>query len=129
MAKYLTFVFHGCIFTSSNKHKQTRNELNLTTMDVNMEIKFTTGQWEAGKNGFSVECDNDIIATCHYVTERWITEEQAKANAQLISAAPDMFYVLIDLYNDREVWSDLFEDQKESICRVLNKATGSTYFQ
>jgi uncharacterized NAD(P)/FAD-binding protein YdhS len=97
-------------------------------MDENMEIKFTTGQWEAGKNGTSVECDNDIVATCHHVTERWITEEQAKENAKLISAAPDMFYALIDLYNDREVWSCLFRFQKESICQVLNKATGSMFF-
>jgi hypothetical protein len=111
-------------------HRQIKtNKLKLTAMNINMEIKFTTGQWKVGKNGTSVECDNDIVATCHHVTERWITEEQAKANANLISAAPDMFSVLSDLYNDREVWSDLFEYQKEFICKVLNKATGSTFFQ
>ena len=55
--------------------------------------------------------------------------EQDNADVHLISAAPDMFNALKDLYDDKEIWSDLFESQQEFICRVLNKATGSSFFQ
>jgi hypothetical protein len=53
----------------------------------------------------------------------------SEADAKLISAAPEMFNALKDLYDDREVWSELFESQQEFICRVLNKATGSDFFK
>ena len=57
------------------------------------------------------------------------TFDERLFNEKLICAAPDMFNALLDLYDDREVWSDLFESQQEFICRVLNKATGSSFFK
>lgn len=59
-----------------------------------METKFTKGEWKVGEGIASVECGNDFIATCHHITEQWITEEQAIANAKLIAAAPDLLEAL-----------------------------------
>lgn len=94
-----------------------------------IKTKFTKGNWKVGKYLNLVECDNDILATCHHFMPKCRTKEEAFANAELISAAPDMFNVLVDLYNDKEIWSELFESQQEFICQALNKATGSTFFQ
>ena len=100
-----------------------------------METKFTKGDWKTTiaelKDFFlcavgSVETKRVI---CHTNLDPKMTSEECKANANLISAAPDMFNALKDLYDDREVWSDLFESQQEFICRVLNKATDSSFFQ
>lgn len=101
-----------------------------------LEPKFTKGEWILNEKSCEVVSENDcsknggidIITRC-YCGFNVNTIEEAMANAKLISAAPDMFNALKDLYLDREVWSDLFESQQEFICRVLNKATGSDFFK
>ena len=96
-----------------------------------METKFSKGDWVATQTE-RVECNNEIVALIYDGTAAPTTCENidyVTANANLISAAPDMFNALKDLYDDRETWSDLFESQQEFICRVLNKATGSDFFQ
>lgn len=100
-----------------------------------METKFTKGAWSVQTIDISdyksmciiSEYEQKVIAHI-YLTPPKITEENIE-NANLLSAAPDMFNALKDLYDDREVWSDLFESQQEFICRVLNKATGSSFFK
>lgn len=96
-----------------------------------METKFTKGEWKCLKTGLketSVFSDIDM-EHIFQIKHNEVTGSQAEANANLLSAAPDMFNALKDLYDDREVWSDLFESQQEFICRVLNKATGSDFFK
>ena len=102
-----------------------------------METKFTKGEWIVSRPNDPIF--KTVIATTEiqenpnkapYVCDMWgMATEEGKANANLISAAPDMFNALRDLYDDRETWSDLFEPQQEFICLVLNKATGSDSFQ
>ena len=96
-----------------------------------METKFTKGNWVVAQTE-RVECNNEIVALIYDGTAAPTSCENidyVTANANLVSAAPDMFNALKDLYDDREVWSDLFESQQEFICRVLNKATGSSFFK
>jgi len=100
-----------------------------------LETKFTKGAWRTSiaelKDFFlcavgSVE-SNRVI--CHTNADGKLDNEECKANAKLIAAAPDMFNALRDLYDDRETWSELFESQQEFICRVLNEASGSSFFK
>ena len=96
-----------------------------------METNFSKGDWVVIQTE-RVECNNEIVALVYDGTAAPTACENIDfviANANLISAAPDMFNALRDLYDDREVWSDLFESQQEFICRVLNKATGSSFFK
>ena len=95
-----------------------------------LETKFTKGKWIIEEQSYHPGLYDQIIKSNEsYVGRLRGNDIETKANAQLISAAPDMFNALRDLYDDKEVWSDLFESQKEFICRVLNKATGSSFFQ
>ena len=96
-----------------------------------METKFTKGEWKCLKTGLNETTVFSDIDMEHIfqIKHNEVTGVQAEFNARLISAAPDMFNALFDLYNDRETWSDLFESQQEFICRVLNKATGSSFFK
>jgi hypothetical protein len=107
-----------------------------------LETEFTKGNWTIEESDSMLESKiySDVqsekliqIRVCHVksfgsnFTDAPL--EERRANEKLISAAPDMFNALRDLYDDKEVWSDLFESQQEFICRVLNKATGSSFFQ
>ena len=91
------------------------------------EPKFTKDEWIINPKFKMQVTDNyrNVIATVPMSGNT----EQDTSDVQLISAAPDMFNALKDLYDDREVWSDLFESQQEFICRVLNKATVSDFFK
>jgi len=96
-----------------------------------MKTNFSNGEWVVTQTD-RVECNNEIVALVYDGTAAPTERENidyVTANANLVSAAPDMFNALRDLYDDREVWSDLFESQQEFICRVLNKATGSSFFK
>ena len=96
-----------------------------------METNFSKGEWVCNKSIApltGIEGEIEVSTTDKSIVE-WIALCHDSANANLISAAPDMFNALLDLYNDRETWSDLFESQQEFICRVLNKAIGSSFFK
>ena len=96
-----------------------------------METNFSKGDWVVTQTE-RVECNNEIVALVYDGTAAPTERENmdyVRANANIISAAPDMFNALRDLYDDKEVWSDLFESQQEFICLVLNKATGADYFK
>lgn len=96
-----------------------------------MVTLFSKGEW-VKNNSLApltgIVGEIEISTTDKSITE-WIALCHDSANAQLISAAPDMFNALKDLYDDKEVWQDLYASQQEFICRVLNKATGSSFFQ
>ena len=105
-----------------------------------METKFTKGKWFIKESKFEktdITCQtvlmtdlkNDDIKSPVICDLYGQATDEGKANSKLLCAAPDMFNALKDLYDDREVWSDLFESQQEFICRVLNKATGSSFFK
>lgn len=114
-----------------------------------IETKFTKGDWKSITinhpeipltiNAVCVE-QTEVIKNVEIKSVKTIAQidfqknnnpidSELEANSNLICAAPDMFNALRDLYEDKEVWSDLFESQQEFICRVLNKATGSSFFQ
>lgn len=101
-----------------------------------MKTNFTKGEWHyvdyAGtlsiQDGPFYE-DRNILRYNVFLEESPVTEKEAKANAVLICSAPDMFNALKDLYDDKEVFSELYESQQEFIVRVLNKATGSCFFK
>lgn len=95
-----------------------------------METKFTKGEWKVGEGITTIECENDFIATCHHITEQWITEEQAIANAKLIAAAPEMFNALVELlaqvkqFTDGDIGEqDYFRDEISNAKKAIKKAT------
>ena len=70
-----------------------------------METKFTKGNWKIGESGLSVICDNDYVCTCHHEAEQLITEEQAKSNAKLIAAAPELLEVIQSALRISDLWT------------------------
>ena len=98
-----------------------------------METKFTKGKWHTyispEKKEAYISANKTYFMAQVFCRETNMDFEETTANAKLIAAAPDMFNALRDLYDDKEVWSDLFESQQEFICRVLNKATDSNFFK
>jgi len=97
--------------------------------DPKFEGKWSSLQFQGKCRGiYATNDDLEMIAFVPKDRLLQFKDQDHEANAHLISAAPDMFNVLYELYNDREVWSDLFPSQQESICQVLNKATNSNYF-
>ena len=100
-----------------------------------METKFTKGDWKVDVFDSNLIQRASVISyngegSVQLLETDFIGNfEEQNANAKLIAAAPDMFNALKDLYDDKEVWSDLFESQQEFICRVLNKATDSNFFK
>ena len=107
---------------------------------IMLETRFTKGEWVV-RNEETTHIYQSTIETQEGVRIAELksfgndtqfkdsTFDERLFNEKLICAAPDMFNALLDLYDDREVWSDLFESQQEFICRVLNKATDSDFFQ
>ena len=101
-----------------------------------MEFKGTKGKWKVkhseSKTAWNVVCTQlgrrFKIARCPYLKD--ISEERSKndkneqlANAQLISKAPEMLEMLIDLRNCKETWSDLFQSDKDRIEKLIKEAT------
>lgn len=53
--------------------------------------KHTAGLWQISKNGFTINTDESFIVDCNSVD---ISNEECKANAHLIAAAPEMLETL-----------------------------------
>jgi hypothetical protein len=70
-----------------------------------------------------VECIAAICCGFNEITGRYEPEPEELSNAKLIAAAPEMLSALIDLYEDKEVWSDLFKSQQDNILNAIKKAT------
>ena len=101
------------------------------------ETKFTNEEWfiqDFQGKGSCIDIDSKKGNICQVYSlvetnYKTLHNDELKANAALISAAPDMFNALLDLYEDKEVWQDLYASQQEFIVNVLNKATGSSFFK
>lgn len=110
-----------------------------------METKFTKGDWtiDYGHTIGHIKAVNinDLSSTPtvaiynifsrhgkESLTKKY--EEQEKANARLISAAPDMFNILLELQESASYWSeyDVPLGIVERIKSALNKAVGSDSF-
>ena len=93
------------------------------------EFKGTKGKWfmnyingywsiqdlESYQEGFRT-----AIADVYYFNDG---KDTAEANALLISKAPEMLEMLIDLRNCKETWSDLFQSDKDRIELLIKQAT------
>lgn len=95
-----------------------------------MEFKGTKGEWEVSKIDlfdFKQICifQNESPkgkAICHMYFKNEITQE-IEANAQLIASAPELLEFLIELYEDKETYSDMFPNQQIKLKELIEKAT------
>lgn len=95
-----------------------------------METKFSKGDWVVTQTE-RVECNNEIVALVYDGTAAPTACENidyVTANANLISASPDMFEQLTSIIDgtafDKETGL-IWEHRLEEIRKVLNKAVGS----
>ena len=85
--------------------------------------KFTKGKWEVlnhniQKKWFDVSSDKDIIARSFYGDAKPIvTDQEAQANALLISKAPEMLEMLIDIKDY------LGSDKRAEVEQLIKEAT------
>ena len=94
-----------------------------------MENELTKRKWKAKEyearfdEGVLIIDENNMLVAI--VIDECVpySEEKAIANAKLIAAAPDMLAALESIYNDKEVWSDLDDSQKNIIEKAIKKAT------
>ena len=111
--------------------------INLKKERENMETKYTPGPWEIRKSGFIMAPDGAGQGDDVYIAEILIGPDspevdEAKANARLIAAAPDLLEALV--YLAEEVgrlmeWNDYIEDPDvedayENAFMVIAKAKG-----
>ena len=90
------------------------------------EFKGTIGKWnittsKKGNHYMNVGGNCEFIKV--YSGKRSGHEVNQKANALLISKAPEMLDMLIDLRNCKETWSDLFQSDKDRIELLIREAT------
>lgn len=98
-----------------------------------METKFTKGEWklciyDSGCE-YGREPRNWVVSKLPLGKELTISKtfcvgdiEEERANAKLIAAAPDMLDALLDIYEDREAWSDISPSQRDKIEKAIKKA-------
>ncbi len=78
-----------------------------------METKFTEEEWIARDNGSYWEVKRkgeivgDICAVFECVQKPYITEENQKANAKLIAAAPQMYRIIERALSISDLWTYL----------------------
>jgi hypothetical protein len=97
-----------------------------------MKTKFTKGEWtieEINKidEWVDIGSKKGIISRSFWGDrEPIVREREAKANAQLISAAPDLFEALINIENDdNRIPATIWEMRN----KALNKALGEEVFK
>ena len=93
-----------------------------------MEFKGTKGKWVVtsinGRNGIKTTNDDFMfIDTWNGIISPELTDEQARANALLISKAPEMLEFLMELYNDKETYSDIGSIYQEKLEQLIKEAT------
>ena len=98
-----------------------------------MKKQFTKGEWIADlRSGccavYPKKNEGDTNG-CHQYDKRngyWTMSQEEQANAQLISAAPDLFEALINIENDdNRIPATIWEMRN----KALNKALGEEYFK
>lgn len=92
------------------------------------EFKGTKGKWNIERHQHQLCGDYLIIDENDYqlatADNEYIQDyEKTKANALLISKAPEMLEMLIDLRNCKETWSDLFQSDKDRIELLIKQST------
>ena len=93
-----------------------------------MKTQFTKGQWFIDKLDGSVNVTTFEKNVCKLTYGRAYdsTEEEMHYNAQLISAAPDLFEALINIENDdNRIPATIWEMRN----KALNKALGEDIFK
>lgn len=81
-------------------------------------MKHTKGEWEVTQMGNVIHKETGKMICA---TQSAFKEDMD--NAKLIAAAPELLEALMEIYNDKETWSDLFESQQNKITNAINKAT------
>ena len=88
----------------------------------------TQGPWVAMGKAVYTESDNptrEILWGGH--NTRSASDEEKKANARLIAAAPEMYEVLSELLETLELSKDYgFDDEYEKVRSILDKVEGET---
>ena len=77
-------------------------------------INYTKGEWEQGGQVIYKADGRPIIATVNYIG----MEDEGKANAQLIAAAPDMYEVLKDIAEMKVMPVSYIELAKRALAKV-----------
>ena len=94
-----------------------------------MKTQFTKGKWietihDYIKGEIFIYCNEKPII--RIAINNYSKKSEAKANAQLISAAPDLFEALINIENDdNRIPATIWEMRN----KALNKALGEEYFK
>ena len=94
-----------------------------------MKTRFTKGKWietihDYIKGEIFIYCNEKPII--RIAINNYSKKSEAKANAKLISAAPDLFEALINIENDdNRIPSTIWEMRN----KALNKALGEEYFK
>ena len=94
-----------------------------------MKTQFTKGKWietihDYIKGEIFIYCNEKPII--RIAINNYSKKSEAKANAKLISAAPDLFEALINIENDdNRIPSTIWEMRN----KALNKALGEEYFK
>ena len=94
-----------------------------------MKTKFTKGKWietihDYIKGEIFIYCNEKPII--RIAINNYSKKSEAKANAQLISAAPDLFEALINIENDdKRIPATIWEMRN----KALNKALGEEVFK
>ena len=88
-----------------------------------MEFKGTKGVWEIDERASRrVKCNDITIANCSQ-GQNGENEEEERANALLISKAPEMLEFLMELYDDKETHSCMFPSQQKKLKQLIKEAT------
>ena len=99
-----------------------------------METKHTPGPWRISTaNPFAVNTSEAGIATAHGIdaanySEFFPSTEQAKANARLIAAAPELLEALLALeeVDGFKGWHHTYDEACAKARAAIAKATGNT---
>lgn len=79
------------------------------------------GEWNHHRNGVPIDGPGCWVALAFYMGGT----EQAKENASLIAAAPDMLELLRRIHSST-AWFSLYDDEKNTLEAILAKVDGRT---
>lgn len=94
-----------------------------------MEFKGTPAPWES-LTATELELPSGIIKSGEksiaYTLQKEVGAEQAKANAHLIAAAPELLEALIEMQRNgrKQGWNDKYESSMEKARLAIAKALG-----
>jgi hypothetical protein len=83
------------------------------------KLNFSKGKWEANDNVVYSKSKYGIAPIC--TVDRSIVYEENKANAQLISKTPEMFLLLVEVYDKLDIMMEV--GLKNRVAKILDEAT------